>query len=84
MMLVDMEIALHAEVDVDQRVARELLDHVIEEADAGLDAIRAGAVDREIDRDLGLGRIAADARAAHGRFLDVARLLALSRRGATA
>jgi hypothetical protein len=32
-MLVDVKIALHAAGHVDQRMARELLDHVIEEAD---------------------------------------------------
>ena len=35
-------------VDVDQRVARELLEHVVEETDAGRNVVRAGAV--EVDR----------------------------------
>ena len=39
--------------DVDARVARQQVEHVVEEADAGRDRRRAGAV--EIDRDLDVG-----------------------------
>src|SRR3546814_14779759 len=35
MVLVDVKVALHAHRDVDQRMARQLLDHLVEEADAG-------------------------------------------------
>src|SRR5262245_28821004 len=45
--VVDMQVALGLQRDVDQRVARELLDHVIEETDPGLDVIRTRTV--EID-----------------------------------
>ena len=41
MMLIDMEIALGGDVDVDQRMARELLQHMVEKADAGRDFGRA-------------------------------------------
>src|SRR6185437_7513051 len=53
-MVVDVQVALGAQRDVDQAVAAELLEHMVEEADAGLDVILAGAV--EIDRggDAGL------------------------------
>ena len=52
--LVDMEIADRLHVEVDQRVARQLFEHVIEEADAGRDVIDAGAVeiDGDVDRRL--------------------------------
>ncbi len=45
--LIDMQIALGLEGNVDQGVAGELLDHMVEEADAGRDLVGAGAV--EID-----------------------------------
>ena len=40
--------------NVDQRVPRELLDHVVEEADPGLDLIGAGAVEIDGRGDRGL------------------------------
>src|SRR3546814_6128315 len=45
-MLVDMQIALHRHRDVDQRMARQLLDHMVEETDAGGNRIGAAAVER--------------------------------------
>ena len=42
--VVDVQIALGAHGDVDQRVARQLVQHVVEEADPGLHVIKAGAV----------------------------------------
>ncbi len=45
--IVDVQVALGAQGDVDQAVAAQLLQHVVEEADAGLDVVLAGAV--EID-----------------------------------
>ena len=48
---IDLQIALGVDVEVDQAVPREQVEHVIEEPDAGLDAARAGAV--EIERQLG-------------------------------
>ena len=49
---IDVQVALGLERDVDQGVAGQLLQHVIEEADAGRDVIGAGAV--EIDGRLDL------------------------------
>ncbi len=66
MMLVDMQIALRADVKVDQRVAGELLQHVIEEADAGFHLIQAGAVEIDGDGDVRLAGGAGDGRGAHG------------------
>ena len=52
--VVDMQVALGAQRDVDQAVARQLLQHVVEEADAGLDVVCAGAVEIDGDGDTGL------------------------------
>jgi hypothetical protein len=56
-MLVYMQVALGPDVQVDQRMARELFEHVVEEADAGLDVVQAGPVevDGDVDRRLGGG-----------------------------
>ena len=51
--VVDVQVALGLHGDVDARVARQQVEHVIEEADAGRDLGRAGAV--EVDRDLDVG-----------------------------
>src|SRR3546814_17442280 len=51
-MLVDMQIALHRHRDVDQRMARQLLDHMVEETDAGGNRIGAAAVEIDGDRDI--------------------------------
>ena len=50
------------ERDVDQRMAGELLQHVVEEADAGRDVVGAGAVEIDGGRDLGLLGLARDGR----------------------
>ena len=50
-------------------MAREQLEHVVEEADAGRDLGLAGAVEGQAHGDVGLGGAAADARGAHGKPL---------------
>jgi ATP-dependent HslUV protease, peptidase subunit HslV len=59
--LVDMEIALSLEGDVDQGMAGELLDHVVEEADTGRNVVGAGAVEIDRCRNRGLLGPAGDA-----------------------
>ena len=51
--VVDVQVALGLDRDVDARVARQQIEHVVEEADAGRDVRDALAV--EIDRDLDVG-----------------------------
>ena len=51
--VVDMQVALGLDRDVDARMARQQVEHVVEKADAGRDRRRAGAV--EVDRDLDVG-----------------------------
>ena len=47
------------DVEIEAAVAREQVEHVVEEADAGRRAAGAGAVERQRDADLGLpGRCA--------------------------
>ena len=53
-MIVDVHIALGAQRDVDQAVARELLEHVVEETDAGFDVVDAGAIEVDGGGDAGL------------------------------
>ena len=64
--LVDMEVALGVDRQVDQAVAGDLVQHVVEEADAGLDPALAGAVEVDGDRDVGFLGFARDGGAAHG------------------
>ena len=52
--LIDMQVARDPTRDVDQRMARELFDHVIEKADPGRDVISAGAIEVHFDDDVGL------------------------------
>ena len=63
--VVDMQIALGGNADIDERVARELVEHMVEEADAGGDLGRAGAVEVELDRDLRLVGLAGHRPLAH-------------------
>eukprot|EP01137_Pigoraptor_chileana_P035163 Opistho-2@28780 len=64
--LVDMKVALHLHRDVDQRMARQLLDHMVEETDAGGHRIFARSVKIDGDRDIRfLGR-ALDGGGTHG------------------
>ena len=58
--VVDVQVALGLDRHVDQRMARQLLQHMVEEADAGGDVEAAGAVDIDGDRDRGLLGLAAD------------------------
>ena len=59
--VVDVQVALGAQRDVDQAVARELLQHVVEKADAGRDVVLAGAVELDGGGDPGLLGVAFDA-----------------------
>jgi hypothetical protein len=64
--VVDMEIARHLHVEVEEGVARQELQHVVEKADAGGDAGLSRAVEGKGYGHIGLGGAAADARGAHG------------------
>ena len=66
MVEVDVEVAFGPEPYVDERVAGQLLQHVVEESDAGLDLIGALAIEIDDRLDLGLGGLAFDAGLTHG------------------
>jgi hypothetical protein len=65
-MLVDMKIAFCTYVDVDERVARELLQHMVEKADAGCDFGEASAVEIDADGDIGFLGFSRNGAVAHG------------------
>ena len=48
---IDMKIARRRDLEIDQRVPRDLLEHVIEKADPGLDPGRTRPVEIERDAD---------------------------------
>ena len=60
--VVDVQVALGLDRDVDARMARQQVEHVVEEADAGRDRRRAGAVEIDRDRDVGFLGVALDLR----------------------
>ena len=66
--VVDVQVAVGADGDVDQRMARQLVQHVIEEADPGLHVVPAGAVEIDGNRNAGFTGLAEDFRGArcHG------------------
>src|SRR5581483_326628 len=66
---VDVQIALRFDLEVDHGVARDLVQHVVEEADAGGELGPAGAVEIELDANLGFQRVASHFRFAHFRVL---------------
>jgi hypothetical protein len=55
-----LEVSGDRDVEVEAAVAREQVEHVVEEADAGLACARAGAVEGEAQRHVGLARGARD------------------------
>ena len=82
MVIVGVQIAFGTNMHVDQRMAGQLIEHVIEEADAGFDFRRAGSVEIHHDCDVGLVRLAGDGCAAHGiAFLKITGLRLTGRSG---
>jgi hypothetical protein len=58
--LIDMQIAFGAHGEIECRVPCQELEHVIEEPNSGLDARLAGAIDVELELDLGFVGLALD------------------------
>jgi hypothetical protein len=69
MVLIDVQIALGANRQIDQGMARDLIEHMVEKAHASMDVRLAGAVEERFNRDFSLFRLARDAGAAHGSSL---------------
>src|SRR5690606_36971946 len=66
---IDVQVALAGDIHVDERVARKLIEHVIEEADAGRHFMRAGAIEIDRDGNLGLVGLAGNGGGAHWKSL---------------
>src|SRR5512146_796179 len=64
-MRVDVQVAPGVDVQIDQPVASDLVQHVFEERQAGIQLYLAGAVKVHLDRDLGLEGVATDFSATH-------------------
>lgn len=62
--VVDVQVAFAADVDVNHAVAGDLVDHVFEEGNAGIQPAFAAAVEVDGDGDLGFAGIAVDGNAA--------------------
>ena len=69
-MLIDVEVARNPAGHVDQRMAAELFDHMIEKADPGRHVIAPGAVEIDLDRNVGFVSRAFYSGAAHGLRLE--------------
>ena len=65
--VVDMEIAVGLDRDVDARMPRQQVEHVVEEADTGRNLGHACAVEVDRNLDVGLLGLALDGRRAHER-----------------
>ena len=65
-MRVDVQVALGGQFQIERRVAGDLVEHVVEKADACRNMRVSGAVEADGDRNLRLGGIALDFAAAHG------------------
>ena len=63
---VDVQVALGLHLQIDQAVAGDLVQHVVEEGNAGIELGTAGAVQIETDRDLGFEGISGNFGLPHG------------------
>src|SRR5580698_6787384 len=64
--VVDMKIAMRFDLEIDQAVTRDLVEHVVEKRHAGGKLLPAGAVEIELHTDLRFAGVANDFRNAHG------------------
>ena len=65
MVLVDVEVSLRIDAEVEGAVTRHELKHVVEKPDAGPHLVGAFTIERDRQRNPGLGRPAIDHRPAH-------------------
>jgi hypothetical protein len=61
---VDFHVSLRFDLHVERAVPRELIDHVRQKRQRGIDRAQSGAVEIDLDPDIGLARLALDHRAA--------------------
>ena len=67
-MAVDMQVALALHAQIDQPMARNLFQHVVEKPDAGMELGVPGAIQIDGDGDVGLGRLAGNFGGTRGGF----------------
>jgi hypothetical protein len=60
MVLIDVEVSFRPDPEVEAAVAREELEHVVEKSDTGPHVVSSSSVERQPDRDRGLGRLPLD------------------------
>jgi hypothetical protein len=60
MMLINMEITLGVDLNVHQRMARQLIEHMVEKADSRRNFARADSFDRELHRNVSFFRFTLD------------------------
>jgi hypothetical protein len=75
---IDVQIALGLDVEVDQAMAGNLVEHVVEETDAGRELGGAGAVDVQAHPDLGFVGFAGDIGGAVGHKISFKALISAS------
>jgi len=63
---VNMKVAFGMDIEVDQAVAGDLVEHVVKKTNAGVQPGLARAVQIDLDRDPGLGGVAGHLRRARG------------------
>jgi hypothetical protein len=68
MVIIDMAVALSPNFDVDKGMTRQLIEHMIEETNAGCNIGKARPIEVEADFDGRLLRLAYDCALAHGDF----------------
>jgi hypothetical protein len=64
--IVDMRVAMRFDLEIDQTVSRDLVEHMVEKRHAGGQLLLAGAVEIELHTDLRFAGIANDFRHTHG------------------
>src|SRR6185312_9727438 len=69
MVMIDMEIALGLDHDVDARMARKQVKHMVEESNAGCDRCTACPIEIDFDLDIGLLSLALHGTFAHAYIL---------------
>jgi len=67
--MIDVQVAFGFDSDIDTRVPREQIEHVVEEANTGRDRRAAGPVEADFNLDVGFLRLALDRALSHAEVL---------------
>lgn len=66
MVIVDVRVPMRFDVEIDETMARDLVEHMVEKRDARRKLLPAGAVEVDLHTDLRFAGVANDLRHAHG------------------